>query len=208
MDDDFNPDELRPVPYRPDTELMLGPWALGGIFFCLILLCGICFSLGYTFGRRGAHASSSTGQQGAQASPQAAGSVPKPAPQAFSLARRAVDSQSPQGETGSAPAPVSPAPGSTSLAGANAAPLVKAALPGSATAPGLALMVQIAAVSHQEDADVLVGALRKRGFAVTTSRDPADNLIHVRIGPFASLNDANASRQKLLNDGYNAVVQP
>ncbi len=41
---------------------------------------------------------------------------------------------------------------------------------GSAT--GSAFMVQIAAVSHQEDADVLVGALRRRGYAVAAHRDP------------------------------------
>ncbi len=35
----------------------------------------------------------------------------------------------------------------------------------------------------------------------------ADNLIHVQTGPFVNRNDANAMRQKLLNDGYNAIVQ-
>jgi cell division septation protein DedD len=69
-------------------------------------------------------------------------------------------------------------------------------------------MVQIAAVSHPEDADVLVGALRKRGYAVSARRDPTDGLLHVQIGPFANRNDAYAMRQKLLNDGYNAIVQP
>jgi cell division septation protein DedD len=68
-------------------------------------------------------------------------------------------------------------------------------------------MVQIAAVSHPEDADVLVGALRKRGYAVTARRDLADSLIHVQIGPFTSRSDANEIRQKLLNDGYNAIIQ-
>ena len=74
------------------------------------------------------------------------------------------------------------------------------------SSPGI--MVQIAAVSHPEDADVLVSALRKRGYAVTARRDPADNLIHVQVGPFANRNDAIAMRQNLLNDGYNAIVQP
>ena len=69
-------------------------------------------------------------------------------------------------------------------------------------------MVQIAIVSHQEDADVLVNALRQRGYTATARRDPADNQLHVRIGPFNSHNDANAMCQKLLNDGYNAIVQP
>jgi len=71
-----------------------------------------------------------------------------------------------------------------------------------------ALMVQIAAVSNPEDASVLLGALRKRGYAVSAVRNPADNLIHVCVGPFSNRNDANAMRQKLLNDGYNAIVLP
>ena len=69
-------------------------------------------------------------------------------------------------------------------------------------------MVQVAAVSHAEDADALVTALRRRGFAVMVRRDGSDNLLHVRVGPFLNRNDANATRQKLLNDGYNAIVQP
>jgi cell division septation protein DedD len=69
-------------------------------------------------------------------------------------------------------------------------------------------MVQIAAVSQEEDAAVLVSALRKRGYAVVARRDAADGLIHVRIGPFSSRDEANRWRMKLLNDGYNAVMQP
>jgi DedD protein len=69
-------------------------------------------------------------------------------------------------------------------------------------------MVQIAAVSHPEDADVLVSALRKNGYAVAVHRDAADSLIHVQVGPFASRSDALVMRTKLLNDGYNAIVQP
>lgn len=69
-------------------------------------------------------------------------------------------------------------------------------------------MVQIAAVSHQEDADVLVNALRSRGYAVAARREAVDGMIHVRIGPFSSRDAANHWRLKLLGDGYNAVVQP
>lgn len=69
-------------------------------------------------------------------------------------------------------------------------------------------MVQIAAVSHAEDANVLMGALRKRGYAVVARRDFGDNLIHVQVGPFANRSDAIAMSQKLLSDGYNAQVLP
>jgi cell division septation protein DedD len=77
---------------------------------------------------------------------------------------------------------------------------------GAGSASGL--MVQIAAVTNQEDADVLMGALRKRGYAVAARRDAADGMIHVRTGPFSSRDEAEKWRQKLLNDGYNAIVQP
>ncbi len=182
MNDDFNPDEFRPAEYRPDTELTMGPMLLLGLFFGLVLLCGLSFGVGYSMGRRSAHVSTATGQQpGAGTAAQAASSLPKPPAAPQNIRQK-------------------PRP-----ALAHPDPAIKAE---PATAPALALMVQIAAVSHQEDADVLVGALRKRGYAVSASRDAADNQIHVRIGPFANRNDANAMRQKLLNDGYNAIVQP
>jgi len=69
-------------------------------------------------------------------------------------------------------------------------------------------MVQIAAVANADDANVLVVALRNHGYSVTAAREPADGLIHVRIGPFSSRDEANRWRDKLLGDGYNAVVQP
>jgi len=70
------------------------------------------------------------------------------------------------------------------------------------------IMVQIAAVSHSEDAQVLMNALRRRGYPVSSRHDVSDNLIHVQVGPFFNRNDANAMRMKLLNDGYNAVIEP
>jgi cell division septation protein DedD len=74
-------------------------------------------------------------------------------------------------------------------------------------APPDGLMVRVATLAHQDDADVLVEALRRRGYAVGTHRDAVDGMIHVRVGPFASRDAANQWRQKLLNDGYNAVVE-
>lgn len=72
--------------------------------------------------------------------------------------------------------------------------------------PTAPLWVQIAAVSHVEDAEVLTNALRKHGYTVTPRRE-ADNLIHVRIGPFTSHDEANRWRIRLLDDGYNAEIQ-
>ncbi len=104
---------------------------------------------------------------------------------------------------GPAAAPSAQAP---PAAGVQPAVAQSAAMP-SGSPPAGSLMVQIAAVSHPEDAEVLTDALRKRGYPVTARRDPADNLIHVRVGPFATLAEANSWRMKLLNDGYNAILQ-
>jgi DedD protein len=68
-------------------------------------------------------------------------------------------------------------------------------------------MVQIAAVSRQEDADVLVAALKKRGYNGIIRKDSKDNLLHVQIGPFATRDEAKAMRTKLIADGYNAILK-
>lgn len=79
--------------------------------------------------------------------------------------------------------------------------------PAPATAPSRTYVVQVAAVSHQADADVLVGALRRKGYAVNSYPGTQDSLIHVQVGPFASQKDAIAMRDKLSDDGYLAIVK-
>ncbi len=97
---------------------------------------------------------------------------------------------------------------STSGAGGSqpAAAEVHPAMAGTSAAS--ALMVQIAAVADQHDADVLLRALREHGYRAEAVHDPADNLIHICMGPYYSKSDADSMRNQLLNGGYNAVVRP
>jgi DedD protein len=158
--------------------------------------------------------------------------TPKPAPIAESVPAEQPSSPAPAVQTSPAPivqttpppsvqSPPQPvAPGATAAKQADkpapaqpiAAPAKKEAKTASAEAapPAAAgpIMVQIAAVAQQEDAEVLMGALRKRGYEVISTREPLDGLMHVRIGPFTTKDEAETWRQKLLNDGYNAIVQP
>jgi len=97
---------------------------------------------------------------------------------------------------------VSPAP--THVTAAAPTPVAKPIGKGPEPTP---TMVQIAAVSHPEDAEALIAALKKRGYTVTVRSEPQDKLSHVQIGPFATRADANAMRQKLLGDGYNAILK-
>jgi cell division septation protein DedD len=86
------------------------------------------------------------------------------------------------------------------------APLTQA--PGDAAIlPGQPIMVQIAAVSRQEDAEVLAGALRKRGFNPSVRPGSGDKFFHVQVGPFTDKNQAETIKQHLLADGYNAIMK-
>jgi cell division septation protein DedD len=199
---------------RPrDTELTLGPTTLLGIFFGMVLLCGLFFGLGFAVGRNGSSNSPVAALSAAPSSSPAAGSKAKPSATASNVSQ-------PQRTVVNVPVASS---GAESAASPSVQPAVKPALPQAqyqpakqpapalrvepAMAPSSGLMVQIAAVSHPEDAEVLVGALRKRGYGVSIRRMPTDSLIHVQVGPFKTRDEAIRWRQRLLDDGYNAIVQ-
>lgn len=90
-------------------------------------------------------------------------------------------------------------------------PVVRAPLPvsepSSGPVPSGSFMVQIAAVTHQEDADLEMSSLRRRGYAVVSRTEPADRFIHIQVGPFSNKKDAEAMRQRLITDGYNAILK-
>jgi cell division septation protein DedD len=69
--------------------------------------------------------------------------------------------------------------------------------------------VQIAAISpaHKDDADLLATALHSKGYDVAERTATQDKLIHIQVGPFATKADAEAMRERLIVDGYNAIVK-
>jgi DedD protein len=239
----FDDEYLEQRKSSTDTEFTLGAGTLLLLSAGLVVVCGLCFGLGYIVGHRGAASQAAVQQEPAnlqasssQQKPSARAQVPVPAPaQASDQSGNALQSAAagdvPQ--SSSVAVPVSSAQAATQSA---AQPQVRPALPAQETAPqpapaypshpaysatqqqaqlptrpvqmpsANALWVQIAAVSHVEDAQVLTAALRKHGYTVTPRRE-ADNLIHVRIGPFTTNDEANRWRVKLLDDGYNAEIQ-
>ena len=214
---------------RSDRELTLSTGAILGIFFGLVLLCGVCFGVGYNMGRKSLPAplalNDSSGEMAADANssskpspgspvdsgagapqPSVVAPVVAPAPKPAPVVRKppAVD---PEADTAAVPAPERPAESAIVPPARTVSP--SALLPGAASPPaqGGSIMVQVAAVSHQEDADLLVGALRARGYAVSARPTAGDSFIHVQVGPFNNKKDAEAMRQRLLSDGYNALLK-
>ncbi len=224
-------------------EITLSTASLLGIFFGLVLICGVFFGFGYSLGRgteQGAQAASlRTGPGSNAAESDDTTSAPVQQPAAAAPAKSQDDAQAPAQaalpvtvrhakpddaeETSGEDAAAAPSKHvSQALVAATGSavaqkpfsrvmpPVTVAAppAPSAALAPGTGKpMVQIAAVARQEDADVLVSALRQRGYGVVVRNEPQDNLLHVQVGPFADRNQATAIKQKLLSDGYNAIIK-
>jgi cell division septation protein DedD len=234
------------------SEITLSTASLLGIFFGLVLVCGVFFGFGYSIGRGTGTtaqarpvANPTVGNTG-EAEEAATENPPAPVP---AEQQRAQQQDHSQANAKAAPAPVGtqpqaderprevPAPSENAaeppastrseVAGAPVKPVdparaiiskpsaQKATVLVAATgalnvsaAPGSGQpMVQIAAVARPEDANVLVSALRQRGYGAVVRNDPQDKLLHVQVGPFSDRTQATAIKQKLLSDGYNAIIK-
>jgi cell division septation protein DedD len=214
-------DEHDDVSAHAEREFTLSTGSILGLFFGLVLLCGLFFGFGYSVG---SHRSPQTvATQALENAPAANFSAFKPAaglpvgatgnvpvaPHGTTVTPAAVSSATPRsaGSDAAATPPnrtfaaTSPAP----------APIVRVApsAPAPAAAPSPAggyYLVQIAAVSHQQDANLLVNALRARGYAAI-AYPQQDNLIHVQVGPLNNRRDAELMRQRLFADGYNPIIK-
>lgn len=182
-----------------DTEIILGTGKLLGIFFGLVILCAIFFSMGYMLGR-----GSSSSKTESAVTVQSGGSN-NVKPTAGNKTALTAPAQPPS--TASQQPPISPATEANSAsvpATSNAAAFAPGDKPASM---GGTYMVQVAAVSKREDADILVSALQKKQYPVFVAGAPGDSLFHVQVGPFTDPKDAEAMRSRLSADGYNAIVK-
>jgi cell division septation protein DedD len=213
-------------PAEQDREISLNTTTILGIFFALALLCAVFFGFGYSMGRKsaqpvsggssevttksentsskpspGSPANFSTSSAGRQAAGETQSAImpldsPNPAgedsPQASHPVKAAFTSSRSE-----VPAEVTPR---SAIKPAGIIPIA-AALPSAGSS-----VVQVAAMSHQEDADVVAVDLKRRGYAVAVRHEPQDKLFHVQIGPFGNKKEADAMRQRLQTDGYNNAI--
>ena len=201
-DKDLEDDE----PRGRDREMTLGTSFIVGIFFALVLICAIFFAFGYSLGRRSALPASgvSAPAPGASTSKPASG-IPENQPDQPDQPAATTDAGSSDQQT---------APDAKPASAVLPAKLAVRSAPGgranasSAETPGATpSIVQVAAVSRQGDADMLMTALKRKGYKAAVHQTSTDKLLHVQIGPFATKKDAEAMRQRLIADGYNAMVK-
>jgi len=204
-----------------EREISLSTTTILGIFFALALLCAVFFGFGYSMGRKSAQSaggsgevitrSENTGSKPAPGSPLTAGPGRQPAGTSQS-ASLPLDSPNDQPQD---------TPQSLTLVKATSAPIsdVSAELtprPASKAASSVPIaaalplvgssVVQVAAMSHQEDADVVAVDLKRRGYTVAIRHESQDKLFHVQIGPFGNKKEADSMRRQLQTDGYNNAI--
>jgi DedD protein len=201
---------------RNDHELTLSTGMILGIFFGLVLLCGLFFGFGYKMGNHKTSPAEvasvenaptpaanfndfkpSAGSPASAGAPANRGSSPNPAAEASSAAKISDNAVEP----GAAVPLAHPNPRTQS--GTNPPAALTPAPP---VATG-SFVVQIAAVSHQEDAELLVNALKAKGYPVSAHTEPQDKFFHVQVGPFNNRTDAETAKQRLLADGYQPIVK-
>ena len=206
---------------QSDTEITLGMKSILGIFFGLALICGVFFGFGYSLGRGNptrTSASATTAAPSVASSSDDVSSAPvKTVVDESEPDDNAVPAPTPSGAipeaapaTVASVAPVTPQPTLVSESKTPAAPssnIAAAAVPAATPDQPAAIIVQIAAVSRREDADVLVTALGKLGYHAFARPASGDNLLHVQVGPFATRAEAKTMQTRLLNDGYNAILK-
>jgi cell division septation protein DedD len=215
-DEDTSPDGER--------EISLGTSTILGIFFALALAAAAIFGAGYTMGRKSAQNATAAvaPDTTSSATPYFTGNKPAagsqaPAPSAAPAVETDGAAPTPaQAATATPAAPTvtvplaSPTSAATPADGIIAGDKPPSPAPQPATnnqQPATSFTVQVAAVSSQDVADILISSLQKKGYSVAVHHEPQDALLHVQIGPFAHRADAEAMRQRVLADGFNAIVK-
>jgi len=195
-----------------DTEITLGTTKLLGLFFGLVIICAVFFSLGYTLGRKSDMGLAATSPAvlltTASKGPKPAGSASNQPPMTFYKAVEQKDANAQLTPTASADtAPGKSATGAQASAPGTQAPQSNPPDP-MAALPTSGYFVQVAAVSKQDDGEALVDALRKKQYAAfVIGNSGTDKLFRVQVGPFADIKEAEAIRSRLINDGYSPILK-
>lgn len=189
-----------------DTEITLGTGKMLVLFFGLVLLCALFFGMGFTMGKNSVRSAPELLATPSGARPSAANTqtTQAPTPQTQTAAPTTTAPADAGSTASGTPAQTAPAPTPDQNAQQQAGQTGGSA---SGTPPGPGYTVQVAAVSKQEDADALVEALKGHQYSAFIAPQGPDKLFHVQVGPFADIKDAEATRAKLVADGYNPILK-
>jgi cell division protein FtsN len=189
-----------------EFELILGNRQLLSVFFIVVVLLGVFFTMGYIVGRNSFPAV--TADSGRKTEPKPI-VVDRPAPTGGSpSASASTDATSPAATPPSAREPSAPAPQPKKQPERAAAKPEPASPTPDVPAAG-STYLQVAAVAKTE-AELFVDVLAKKGFHALYTTAPIPNTYRVLVGPFqdaAGVAQARADLNKAGFKGFEAIVR-
>jgi DedD protein len=186
------------MPPAEDTEITLGTGKMLVLFFGLVALCAVFFATGFSLGRNSALRASAS---------ELISGPPKDVPLRSSVKAASNGSASTPDQVAKQPED-QPTDENPSVSTPVPPPAAGTVAPDPLTVPVTnGYYVQVAAVSKQEDADALVDALKKKQYPAFSANVPSDKLLHVELGPYGDIKDAEGMRTKLISDGYNPILK-
>ncbi len=199
----------------------IGSRHLVGLFLGIVVLCCIFFTLGYVMGRAQFEASGRASAPAKDSTGTPGWKVSSPAPNGASKAP--IGESNPNTgtsprveERGKTPAKIEePAtkttpPGGTppgKASGEKTPPGGKAAAFKPPLIPRGAIVLQIAALTKDQDALALAQALQDKGFPTFVLTPSGDNYYRVQVGPYADANSADMAKRALEHEGFKAIVK-
>jgi DedD protein len=199
---------------------------LVGLFLLLVVIFGVVFTLGYLMGRSqfDSRVRAAVGPplgSDAPAAPAAEKSKTRPGSEDAQVPKKNSDwdfyhSADPQAAADhlQPPAKSVTASGSPATAPKPAVATPKTAKPakpsGGADGPLIpkgAIMLQVAAVLHQDDALALAQALQQKKFPAFVITPGPDKLYRVQVGPYADNQTASNARQQLEAKGFKSIIK-
>jgi DedD protein len=209
-----------------ERDITIGPGKLLGLFFMLVMICGVFFAIGYSLGKTSAREQALNDKSPLNASMSApiVGDSSAPKPSAGAQAKTDASDEKGDGpsspdltffnavkrdDRSSAKDAKAAEPATSAKVEPPPASVAKTEQPAVSPSGSGAFVVQIAAVTREEDAAALAGALRRKNYSVFVVNNPAvhDKFYHVQVGPFATLQDAESMKVKLTGEGYNPIVK-
>ncbi len=193
-----------------EFELVLGNRQLLSIFFIVIILFGVFFTMGYIVGRNSAPTVASappskTGAgESAASNPAGAGAVAETPPQDSGQPSALQPSAEAQPSQTQAAAPQAAAPAEKPPSEEAAAPAAKP--PETPEPPASRIYLQVAAVGRP-DAEVEVNTLKKRGFPAMMAPAPREGIFRVLVGPYKDAASVGKAKAELENLGFKPIVR-
>lgn len=206
---------------RSGGDRVLESRHLVGLFFGVVVLCGVFFTLGYVMGRtqyggpvHAAGAADATPPVNSASKSSKSADAPAAAPSEWDFyAKKADDhlespSSSPSVSSAPASAPAEPA------ARPAPAPARKAVSAAPRTArfappkiPRGSVVLQLAALRHESDALALADVVRQKRFPSFVVAPSSDNFYRVQVGPYRDLHAAQNAQRALERAGFRPIVK-